>query len=320
MLETLRLVFGAVATKDIQPILTHVLVYPDRMQGGDGIITIDAPFSCALPPMAIPGKKFLNAVTSCTKEPVLTLTDTGRLSIKGGKFKAFLSLLPADGFPVDKKGGVPFPVPDNFIAVLNALRPFVSKDASRPWSMGLRFSQGRAFATNNIILASYPVDWTAPDVVLPVVAIEALINLRRLPKTVCIDDTSATFEYSDSTWLKTRLQTAAWPGVEAMLDATPDATMLVPEELLDAVQTVKRFCTNVKFPTVVLSNEGVSSDDGGGDIASVEGLNLHTSTWNADNLELVLMSATYIDFSAYPAPCSFKGLDGLKGIFIGIKT
>lgn len=320
MLETLQLVFGAVATKDIQPVLTHILIHPGRMQGGDGTITIDAPFECNLKPMAVPGQKFLNSVMACDGAPNLGVTDGGKLSIKKGSFKAYLSCLPAEEFPLDKKTGEVHKVPSNFIDVLKTLRPFVSKDASRPWSMGVKFSLGAAYATNNVIVASTNIAWYAPDLCLPLVAVDALIELHEVPKTMCVDETSATFEYSDSSWLKTRVRTAGWPDVSSMLAKYTFELQPIPDGLLEALRKVKKFCTNVKFPTVELSNNGVSSDDGGGDIAEVEGLALPNSRFNADMLEIVLANATNIDFSHYPAPCTFTGKDGLHGLFVGIKA
>ena len=320
MLETLQLVFGALATKDINPVLTHVLIYPGRMQGGDGIISIDAPFECDLPAMAVPGQKFLNAVIACDGNPTLGVTDGGKLSIKRGSFKAYLSTLPSDSFPLDVVKGEPHPVPMMFLDVLKALRPFISKDASRPWSMGVRFSGRFCFATNNIVLARSPLDWDAPDLILPAVAINALLEIKELPTSVYLEEHAATFEYNDGSWLKARTQAGEWPNVAGMIDNCDFAALEPgPAGLPAALNKVKRFCTNVKFPTVVLSSEGVSSDDGGGDIASVEGLDLPKSQYNADMLALVLDHATKIDLSRYPAPCLFSGVDNLEGLFVGVK-
>ena len=324
MLETLELVFGAVATKDIVPVMTHVCIHPGRMQGGDGVITIDAPFVCDLPPCAVPGQKFLNAVRACKGTPNLAMTDGGRLSVKKGSFKAFLSVLPEGQFPVDTVRGESVPVPSTLLKALKTIRPFVSKDASRPWSMGVYLSENYAYATNNVILVRVPVDWNSGTdmglsaMVLPTNAIDALLDLQELPSELHVDSTSATFTYNDGSWLKTRLTSAPWPNVAAMLDAAQLPTAIVQPELLEAVQKVKKFCTNVKFPTIQLSEEGVASDDGGGDIASVEGLQLPKSSYNGDMLELVLTHATYIDFTAYPKPCTFQGAGDLEGLFVGL--
>lgn len=300
--------------------LTHVLIYANRMQGGDGIITIDAPFECKLPPMAIPGQKFLNAVVACGGSPNLDVTDAGRLSVKKNSFKAFLTCLPGADFPCDTLTGDSHSVPVTLLTVLAKLRPFVSQDASRPWSMGMRFDAGYAYATNNVILARVPIDWDGPPLVLPRVAINALLELKELPGDVYLTDTSAAFTYNDNSWLKARMQVDGWPNVGAMLDKGDYTSLpVVPAGLLEAVQKVKRFCTNVKFPTIVLSEAGVSSDDGGGDIAAVDGLSLPESQYNADMLETVLTNATHADFSLYPAPCVFKGDGGLEGIFVGTK-
>ncbi len=320
MLETLDLVFGAVATKDIVPILCHVCIYPGRMQGGDGTITIDAPFECDLAPCAVPGQKFLNSVKACKGKPNLSLTDGGKLSVKKGSFKAYLSILPAENFPTDQPRGDSYSVPSDLMKVLKTLKPFISKDASRPWSMGVRFSDNFAYATNNVILARVPVDWPEghPTFVIPSRAVDALLELAELPSQMNVDENSATFTYNDDSWLKTQLRIDPWPDVGAMLGSMLDPDTEVPGDLLDAVQRVKKFCTNQKFPQVMLSDRGVSSDDGGGDIASIEGFDVPESRFNGDMLEIVLLSATHVDFSHYPKPCTFSGKDGLFGIFVGM--
>ena len=320
MLATLETVFGAVSTKDVVPILTHVLIYKGRMQGGDGTIAIDAPFDCAIEPCAVPGQKFLNAAKACKGAPKLTITPGGKLSIKQGSFRALLSTLPADSFPVDAPRGEDIPVPVDLLSVLKKLRPFISQDASRPWSTGLLLSSGFAYATNNVILARVPLAWYGPKIVLPVSAVDALIDLRELPSTMWVEEgSSVSFKYNDTSWLKTQLKNGDWPDVAKMLHGLPTPSEKIPDGLLDAVQRVKKFCTNLKFPVIRLSPEGVSSDDGGGDLATIDDFSVAEGFYNGDMLELMLLSATHADFTLYPKPCTFIGDGGLAGLFVGVQ-
>jgi len=244
MLETLETVFSAVASKDIVVILTHVLIHGKRIQGGDGTITIDAPYDCGVEDCAVPGQKFLNSVKACKGTPKMSITPTGKLSIKQGSFKALLSTLPAADFPVDKPRGDEQAVPDDLLKAIRRLQPFISKDASRPWSMGILFKDGFAYATNNVVLARIPMDWKGPAIVLPRVAIDSLVELKEHPSTMHVEDgMSVAFTYNDGMWLKSQLQNSAWPDVGKMLEGVDGPEHKVPAGMLDAVQRVKKFCT-----------------------------------------------------------------------------
>jgi hypothetical protein len=319
MLETLETVFAAVASKDIVVILTHVLIHDGRIQGGDGTMTIDAPYECGVPNCSVPGQKFLNSVKACKGTPKLSITPTGKLSVKQGSFKALLATLPAEDFPVDSPKGTEVPVPKDLLKAVKRLQPFISKDASRPWSMGILFKDGFAYATNNVVLARVPLDWKHVPVVLPKISIDGLVELKEHPTSMFVEEGfSVSFTYNDSMWMKSQLQNSAWPDVGKMLASLDGPEHKVPANMLDAVQRCKKFCTNVKFPAIKISAEGISSDDGGGDIASFEGFELHDGVYNGDMLELVLTNATHIDFGNYPKPCTFSGDDELFGLFVGM--
>ena len=171
------------------------------------------------------------------------------------------------------------------------------------------------------MLARIPMDWKGPAIVLPRVAIDSLVELKEHPSTMHVEDgMSVAFTYNDGMWLKSQLQNSAWPDVGKMLEGVDGPEHKVPAGMLDAVQRVKKFCTNVKFPAITLSAEGISSDDGGGDTATFDDFVCSASTFNGDMLELVLGSATHIDFSSYPKPCTFSGDDGLFGLFVGMTS
>jgi len=318
MLEAIRTVFGAVATKDIVPILTHILIYNGRMQAGDGCVTIDCNFPSDIKPCAVPGQKLLQAVKGCGDEPGLSFTEGGKLAVKKGKFKAYLSVLPMEDFPVEKPDADRNKAPDDFIKVVQDLRPFVSKDASRPWSMGILLKDGFAYATNNIILVRQRIDWSGRDVIIPLRALDDLITMKENPLAIAGTDDSVTFFYRDSTWLKTQVLLSPWPDLAKILGSAKQPEDYVPPGFLDDVMKVKAFCSNVKFPQITIG-ETVESDDGG-DKAIVDGYNFPKGVFHADHLTLVLQSATKIDFSNFPAPCSFSNERGLFGVFVGVKS
>ena len=318
MLTAINTVFGAVATKDIVPILTHILIYEGRMQAADGCVTIDCAFPNAIPPCAVPGSKLLQAVKACGDQPNLSITETGKLALKKGSFKAFLSTLPKSDFPIETPQGEEHSVPQDFLEVIKMLRPFVSKDASRPWSMGIQVGPGMAFATNNIILVRKELNWTGLKTIIPLRALDDLLSMQENPSKVQCNENSVTFFYKDSSWLKTQALDLPWPGVKEMFSDLHPPMDKVPHNMLEDVRKVQSFCVNQKFPSIYIGQEIKSGE--GDDQAIVEGYNFPDSVFHADQLALVLSEAEMIDFSPYPRPCTFSNSKGMFGLFVGVRS
>lgn len=320
MLKTLRFVRGAVAEKDLVPVLTHFRVYDGRIQGGNGRLSIDA--SCldlkGLD-ITVPAERFLKAVDGCNGEPKLKITKTSKLSISHKKFKAILPLGDNESFPMNERSKgmviVSTKTREALLGMLRALRPFIGVDASRPWACGILLKDGFAYATNNVILCRVPIPWKIDSINLPSFAVDELLRIGEIPSCLWIDDTSITFEYEDA-WLKSQLFDLEWPDIEKFFAA--QTTKKVSPLLFESIQRIIPFCPDPKFPVIKFSEEGVSTADGDM-MAEVKGIKLPDAIFRAEPLLAVLSVATHIDFSTYPAPSPWKGENGLEGIFIGVK-
>lgn len=322
MIELLKTVYGAVATKDIVPVLTNFCLYKSlfdkvgRIQGGNGILCIDAPFEHPVSQCTVKADKFIKAIEACKGTPVFDLTPTGKLSVKAGRFKAYLSTLPASDYPVVSQEGIMVDLKPNFISALKAIKPFISEDASRVWSTSILFSGGYIYATNNVIVARVPYELDYEfDVILPTDTVTRILDIGEMPTLCYIADTSMTLEYGKM-WLRTQLTNARWPNVTQFFDEFA-LNVPVPDDLRDAVERVRDFCANEKFPVIKLG-ETVSTDSAE-EGAHMDGFALPESSFHADQLVKVLSVATHIDFSTYPKPCLFKGND-IEGLIVGIRT
>ncbi len=81
MLETLRMVRGAVNDRNLISVLTHVHIVDGTIYGGNGRVTIQAPFpKISDDPVTVPAKKFLQAVDACEGDPILEVAK-GALTI-----------------------------------------------------------------------------------------------------------------------------------------------------------------------------------------------------------------------------------------------
>lgn len=321
MLDLLKTVMGAVSTKDIVPVLTHFCLYHSmfddgkgRIQGSNGTCYIDAPFDHPVQECTVSAARFLKAVEACGSTPEFGITPGGKLSVKHGRFKAYLPTLPATDYPRASQEGNRVDIGTGFSEALKRLKPFISLDASRVWSTSVLLTEEFMYATNNVIVARTPIQWCDMTVGLPAATVDRLIEIGTNPTGCFLAETSVSFEYGPL-WLRSQLITEQWPNVADMLDSV-DATEPVPSDLIGAVETLKHFCTNEKFPVINLG-EVVKTDEGEQE-AEYDGFSLAAGAFHADQLLKVLAVATHVNFSSYPSPCAFKG-PLIEGLLMGVR-
>jgi DNA polymerase III sliding clamp (beta) subunit (PCNA family) len=317
MEQTLKMVLGGVAKKTMVPILTHVRIYGGRVQGGNGKLSIDAPCpELAGLDLAVPAERLLKAVIACEGEPTFRVTDGGRLVVSRGSFRALLPTLPPENYPLAVPDCGELPALGDWLPALELLDPFVSTDASRPWTTGVWIGPGDwVYATNNTCLARVRNPARVEHgVILPGFALDELIRLGVEPEAATLGERSVTFLLPGGAWLRTSLVEGEWPDVEPMFH--PVGAGAVPAApVLAAARRVRPFCTDDKFPVIVLDEEGVATEEGEMS-ARVEGFTLPPLRWHADTLELILGVSRLVDFTA--SPVTWEG-DGINGVAMPLR-
>lgn len=313
MIDMLKLVNNAVASKPLIPIMTYLHFYGNRVQANNGKLCIDAPSTLHLE-ITVEASKFLRAVKLCKQDMQVLLTEQQKLSVKGKKFRALLHTLPQDTFPrLELDAGCLLNV--DIIGAIEKLCPFISEDASRPWSQSVLFRAGYAYATNNIILARVPC--AVPlDFILPPYAIEALINIGNNPLLINVTENYIGFHYEDESWLRSCNVDHPWPAVEKLIVETD--TVPLPEDFSKRLEELLPFCNDPKLPIFTLNTEGVHTDVGD-HLAMMELGSFPDSRFRAEPLIMMANTATHIDFTTHPQPCYFKGEGGLEGVLMGIR-
>jgi hypothetical protein len=320
MLDALNIVKGAVSTKDLIPVLTHVAIDQGRITGFNGRTYISAP-APQLQGLSftVPAAQFIAAVAAC-EGPAEYTQGEGCLGVSSGDFSATLPTLPIEGFPQPPppekrkrwKGGL--------LPVLRLLRPFVSQDASRPWSAGIAFAGAKALATNNVVLAQAPFPTLAtPSVTLPVEAVDELLRLGLDPLYVSFTASAACFYLPGEVQLWTNLVAEPWPdGALALVGQLHQGAQWtpVPPGLLSAVRRVLPFVADAKAPVVVLGGGSVKTSPGQPACAQVGGFTGLQGTFRAEPLQLVLEVANQADWTRFPR-VPWKGA-GVDGAIVGI--
>lgn len=319
MIDQLAKIKQAIAQKPLIPILSFVHIYSKdgerRMQSNNGKLCVDTGVNFGMD-VTVHGNKFIRATKLCKSKTKVKLTPTGRLSIISGKFRALIETADCTKFPRLELTARPncLTAP-NLPEICKTLLPFISDDASRPWSRSILFRGGKAYATNNIVIACVPCGGI-PDCVVPAYAVEVLAALNMPPVDFIVGDGFVGFFFTDGTWVRTCIIDSKWPSVEKLI--TPTKTQPLPADFLDSLESIVPFCEDPKMPTVYLNQYGIhtSLQDFG---ASLEVADFTPSKFRVEPLLQIAQCAKEIDLSTYPKPCYFVGDNGLHGVIIGVQ-
>lgn len=318
MLSELKFVQGSVAKKDFLPALTHFVIENNTVRGYNGTLALCSPipFDISCKPKAEP---LVRAIGNCNETVQLSLTATGKLSVRSGKFRVSIECMDGEtphvqptGTRIDYDGGV-------LKSALKKVQPFIGDDAARPWSNGVLLRGPSIFATNNITLVEYWTGQPFPVVVnIPRMAVKELLRIEGAPVAIQYDDSSVTFHYENGQWLRTQLLPSdSWPDLGRVLDAQSNAIPVDPR-LFEGLATLKPFVDKLGR---VLFKGGVMTThdtDGEGAAYALEGLP-DVGIYNVDMLCLLDGVAETADFAAYPKPCLFYG-QNLRGAVIGMRA
>jgi DNA polymerase III sliding clamp (beta) subunit (PCNA family) len=321
MLDALKFVKGAVASKDYVPALTHFRIAGGRAYGYNGVLALSTPIDLDITalPRAVPFTKAIEKLPDAGAV-TLNLTKAGRLSISSGNFRAFVDCWPDDAtFPMLEPEGDEHAMTGGILPVLRRLAPFMGVDASRQWANGIRLSGQSALATNNVVLVEQWMDdcYVPGTINLPDSAVKEMLRLNQEPVSMRVTARSVSFHYESGAWLRSSLLAAEWPDLSRILDR-PNAATPVPSAVFDAVERLIPFVEeigyvyltggNVKTSMAPDSGASVDLDDFGG-----------AGIFNAKQFLLLRDVAERIDFAHWPAPCLFFG-DKCRGALVGARA
>ena len=320
MLRELKFVQGAVAAKDYVPELQHFKISGGRVSGYNGTIALSTPIDLDLEAMPKAGP-FVKALTSLPEgyEVALNLTQSGRLSVKAGPFRAFVECWESSHPCIEfTPQGETYEIPPGILAVMRKLAPFMGIDASRPWACGILFDGQMANATNNVILIQHwmaGIDFKAP-MNIPAVAIKEMLRIDRDPVAMQLEAGAITFHYDTGAWLRTALLQTDWPDLSAVLDRGGMCEPF-PDGFFDGIDRLEAFTE--KSGKVYLRPGLVTTSLAEGEGAAVEVPGLYADAcFHLSQLRLLRDVATSIDLAAYPAPVLFFG-EHLRGAVAGIR-
>ena len=315
MLSSLKFVQGATARKDFVPVLAHFRIANGKIKGYNGQLGLCCPIDLDLTitPKAVP---FVRAIQACQDTISMHVTANGRLSVKSGRFKAFIDCID-EAFPEIEPEGKEIILNGKFLDAVKTLSPFIAEDASRPWARGILFRGQSAYATNNVVIVEQWLGFDFPvEVNVPKSAIVELLRINEEPERLQVTDNSITFHFSGDRWLRTQTYDLNWPDVSKVLDR-PCEPVDCPEGLFEALADLTHFVGENN--AVLFKEDGsitTSSSDGQGAAVSVSPFGA-VGIYNLDQLKLLAPVAKRVCFSTSPA--MFIG-EGLRGAIIGMRV
>lgn len=320
MLKELKFVMGSVARKDYVPELQHFRIANGRVDGFNGVIALSTPIDLEL--VAMPkAVQFVKAIERLPddQECVLDLTKAGRLSVKSGRFRAYVECWEAEhATPHVTPAGDIYPMPGGILPILKRLAPFMGIDASRPWACGILFDGQIANVTNNIVVIQHWLPGlTFPSPInLPSVAVTEMLRINREPVSMQPEPGAITFHYDNGAWMRTQLNSGEWPDLSGILERESVQRPLTPG-LFDAVARLDVFSD--KSGRVYLRPDLVTTslEEGTGAQVELPGLDAD-GCFHQEQIVALRDLAQSIDWQMYPLPCIFYG-DNLRGALIGIR-
>lgn len=316
MLKELKFVQGAVSSKDFIPALTHFRIENGTVRSFNGMMALCCPIALDIDctPKATP---LIKAIGNCDETVTLTITPTGRLSVKSGSFKVLIDCIQDETPHVHPEGEIINFVGEDLLKAFATIYPFIGDDASRPWANGILLKGQSAFATNNVTLVEYWVGSDFPfECNIPRACIKEMLRIGEAPLYAQASDHSITFHYGENRWIRTQLFSTEWPDLSKVLGM--ESNMLpINEELFVGLEKLKPF---VDKQGKIFFKEGLictSFDEAEGADYNVPHHN-YQGIYNIEMLNLLKGVATKIDWSCYPKPCLFQG-DRLRGAIVGMR-
>lgn len=316
MLSSLKFVQGAVAKKDFVPALNHFRIEGGRVKGYNGMIALCGPIDLdlAITPLAQP---FIKAIQACQDTISLHMTPAGRLSIKSGKFKAFVDCI-EEPYPGVEPEGHEVKLDGKFLDAVKLLAPFIAEDASRPWARGILFRGASAYATNNVVIVEHWLGYNFPVAInVPRQAVVELLRIGEEPERLQVTENNVTFHFPGGRWLRTQTYSLEWPEIARVLDVEANAIPF-PENLFSAVETLLPFVDEVpKIHFAANGSIATSIHEGQGATVELPPFGA-TGVFNIHQFLLLAGVATRMDLTRYPAPCIFYG-DRIRGALVGMR-
>lgn len=310
MKEAFEFVKHGVVNRQFEETLTQIHACGDYIQTYNGVVTISHPL-LGIGSFSSTSTKIISAMEACGWNPDIKINERF-ITLKNKNVQAKLSYDPTarkDSPTVGKEKSI-----NNIIKPLSILFPFISDDASRPWSRSVLIRKKLGYVTNNIMVARTKLK--LPDMIIPAPAISVLLRIGEEPSRIVQDDKTITFFYDkEYKWVKTKVIAEQWPDIHTIFKQIIKKEVgEIGEEIKKAVAMLSPFIVD----DVVLVKDGrIGNDEFSVDL----GYKIQNMAFSYTVIKKVLSGFTHMDLSQYPNIIPIANFENdLVGGFMGMMT
>lgn len=321
MLHELRIACNVCESGAIVEKFKHIVFAEGTLRAFNGVVWVQAPSSIdPAETFAVSEERLMQALSACEGDGFATTKvslNKDFLILKKDKLTVRVRKIDASGFyneaivAPSKKDRIKCPLV--LQEALRAVAPFMSADASRPWTTSILLRDGYAWATNNLSLVKFPLDLPVKEWRIPAAAVPILLSLPDV-EWIAMEGHRIVVG-----WGQVRIAfpaaSAEWPAdLSGFFKKAPKKLPTLASELRDAAKIVDKFADRF----VSLRPEKVE-----GKLATIESdyeieVPNGKGSYPAKLLLLILNHASHADFSTYPEPIFFAG-EKLRGVAVGAK-
>lgn len=295
---------------------SHIAFQMGRFQATDGVVTVQG--RSVFPPessFSLSEVKLAQALTLI--DPVEKIDETAeQVRLARGPLKVRLKkLAPELAFFDPYKMSKSAKKAEGFLEALKRVAPFMSEDATRPWSISVLFDGEHAIATNNLALVRTPCPALFDEPVsFPLPAVKQLASLERIDYIEQHPATKNILVASGKLLYRFPVGAVGWPDLTKYFEKIPATMPPLPPEMIKATHAGAMLSS--RFITV--SANKVDAENESLDATYEVDLAKGSGVFSARLLALIAEVATHAEFSFYPEPIFFRG-NLIEGTAVGAR-
>lgn len=295
----------------------HIVFENGNVRAFNGLVHLQAPSDLDdQETFAVNFDRLATALRAVEGEDCEVRTNANHLVLKRGKLTVRVRKLGVDAGYRTALTAPPKKQRTSAAGFLDALRlvaPFVSEDASRPWSVAALMRGGWLYATNNLALVRHPIEDAGEELRIPGQAIPLLLALNDVT-WYAKNGTQIMIGCKDGL-LSFPEAGGDWPDVAAFFAQRPKRMPAAPDDLHDAAVIVQKFADRFVTLNDAALGSKVETIESEYELAISKG----QGTYNARLFALVAEHATHIDFATFPKPVHFNA-GAMQGLMTGVVT
>lgn len=312
LLDALR--FIALSQKDEGGIIeTHCRIQNNYIVGFNGILACGCPITEGID-LAPHTVSFVAALEKCLETYSITQLSTEKLSVKSDKFKAIINCIDKDLMIYPDLNLPTVSVNNEIVKGFETVYNLIADNSPLVLTASALLQSGSIIATNRHVIIEYWHGFTLPrQSMLPKAALTAVIKSGKTLEFVGISDKSATFYFTDKSFIHSQLYAEKPQDFKGVLNVDCQAKP-IPELFYTGLDAIAKFSeANVYFKDNLLCSH---ETDNMGASYEIKGLAAGPK-FKIEYLKLIENLAKTIDFNGPRHALYFFG-DKVRGAIAGL--